>query len=55
MIEVTDTTNAAIAANTDENGMLTLRYQYKAVPFSDDMFLDDEAVDGSVLFQMKIH
>lgn len=47
-------TNAAMAANTDENGMLTLRYEYEVTPFANDTFMTDEAVSGQTVFQIKV-
>lgn len=54
-LEYADAANAAIAANTDENGMLTLRYEYRVVPFMDNALLTDEAVHGTAIFQIKVN
>jgi len=45
---------AAIEANTDENGMLTLRYEYDVEPFADNELLSDQAVHGAAVFRIKV-
>ncbi len=44
----------AVEAATDENGMLTLRYPYRVVPFADNALLTDEAVEGEAVFRIGI-
>lgn len=46
--------SAAIAENTDKNGLLTLRYQYAVVPLENGQLLTGERVQGEVIFQIKI-
>ena len=53
-LEYAAAANAAIAANTDENGMLTLRYQYNVVPLKDNTLRADEAAKGEAVFQIKV-
>jgi hypothetical protein len=46
--------DAAVATATDENGMLTLRYDYTVVPLIDNELLDDQAGRGETVFQIKV-
>ncbi len=54
LLEQAERANAAIAANTDANGMLTLRYEYRVMPFRDGELIEDEASEGRTVFQIKI-
>jgi hypothetical protein len=46
--------NAAIAANTDAEGMLTLRYEYQVIPFANHTLVSDEAIQSETIFQIKV-
>ncbi len=54
LLDTAKATNAAIAANTDENGMLTLRYEYGVIPFADNALATDREVKGQTVFQIKV-
>ena len=46
--------SAALEENTDENGLLTLRYEYAIVPLENNRLLDGERAKGEIVFQIKI-
>ena len=53
-LQYAQTANAAISANTDASGMLTLRYSYQVIPFANNRLEIEEAVQGETTFQIKI-
>ena len=53
-LQYAEAANAAIAANTDAAGLLTLRYEYRVIPFAGNELQTAQAETGSVVFQIKI-